>query len=173
VITNGITNERLESILTKVYENGKKAGSKPKKKAAPKKETRFKESSKNDYDADSSESDDSFASNHHITNVEVDGNNNNNDSVSDYSLHPMRDLRPKKKSKHTHYSADVVVEIENRDGERVPIRALLDTGTSATIILRPFVKQGRISAKKKDQMKWNTMGGTFLTKKKATSSSQN
>ena len=162
--SNMITKEGLESILTKVYKNGKKAGSVT-KKSSPNKRTRFKA----DYDADyESQSDDSLGSCNQMSNEKVGKSKSSNDSVSDYSLYPIHDLRPKKKSKHKHYSADVVVEIENLDGERVPIRALLDTGTSATIILRPFVKKGRISDKKKDQREWKTMGGKFITKRKAT-----
>jgi predicted aspartyl protease len=38
-----------------------------------------------------------------------------------------------------HYSAEVVVEIEDRHGNLVPIRALIDTGTSSSIVLREFV----------------------------------
>jgi hypothetical protein len=34
------------------------------------------------------------------------------------------------------YTADIIVEIKNRDGTVVPMTALLDTGTTATIILR-------------------------------------
>jgi hypothetical protein len=34
------------------------------------------------------------------------------------------------------YTADIIVEIKNRDGTVVPMRALLDTGTTANIILR-------------------------------------
>ena len=34
------------------------------------------------------------------------------------------------------YTADIIVEIKNREGKTVPIRALLDTGTTSTIILR-------------------------------------
>jgi hypothetical protein len=34
------------------------------------------------------------------------------------------------------YTADIIVEIKNRDGTVVPMRALLDKGTIATIILR-------------------------------------
>jgi hypothetical protein len=32
------------------------------------------------------------------------------------------------------FTADIIVEIKNRDGTVVPMRALLDTGTTATII---------------------------------------
>jgi hypothetical protein len=34
------------------------------------------------------------------------------------------------------YTADIIVEVKNRDGTVVPMRALLDTGTTTTIILR-------------------------------------
>jgi hypothetical protein len=52
--------------------------------------------------------------------------------------------RIKLKNKHTEApekkpvqnTADIIVEIKNRDGTVVPIRALLDTGTTSTIILR-------------------------------------
>jgi hypothetical protein len=39
-------------------------------------------------------------------------------------------------NKPVQYTADIIVEIKNRDGTVVPMRALLDTGTTATIILR-------------------------------------
>jgi hypothetical protein len=41
-----------------------------------------------------------------------------------------------RENKPVQYSADIIVEIKNRDGTVVPMRALLDTGTTATIILR-------------------------------------
>jgi hypothetical protein len=37
-------------------------------------------------------------------------------------------------NKPVQYTADLIVEIKNRDGTVVPMRALLDTGTTATII---------------------------------------
>jgi hypothetical protein len=103
-----------------------------------------------------------------VMNVECDSNNNNSENSSDYSLYPLVNLQPKKRVKHTHYSPDIIVEVENQAGKRVPIRCLLDTGTSSTIILRPHVKQGRISHHKSSEATtWKTMGGTFTTKRKA------
>jgi hypothetical protein len=61
------------------------------------------------------------------------------------------------------YTADIIVEIKNRDGTVVPIRALLDTGTTATIILREFVGKGRARTNTKKRTKWKTLGGTFTT----------
>jgi hypothetical protein len=40
-------------------------------------------------------------------------------------------------------TADIIVEIKNRDGTVVPMRSLLDTCTTSTIILREFVGKGR------------------------------
>jgi hypothetical protein len=50
------------------------------------------------------------------------------------------------------YTADIIVEINNRDGTVVPMRALLDTGTTATIILREFVgKDIALQTQRKEQ----------------------
>ena len=75
--------------------------------------------------------------------------------------------RKQKKGKKTHYTAEVVVEIEDRHGDLVPIRCLLDTGTSDTIVLRDFVRKGRAKSYKGQPTVWNTMGGNFITKQKA------
>jgi hypothetical protein len=45
----------------------------------------------------------------------------------------------------------------------VPMRALMDTGTTATIILREFVSKGRAHTNTKKITKWKTLGGTFTT----------
>jgi hypothetical protein len=41
------------------------------------------------------------------------------------------------------YTVDIIVEIKNRDGTVVPMRALLDTGTTSRIILIEIVGKGR------------------------------
>jgi hypothetical protein len=43
------------------------------------------------------------------------------------------------------------------------MRALLDTGTAATIILREFVGKGRSRTNTKKRTNWKTLGGTFTT----------
>jgi hypothetical protein len=43
------------------------------------------------------------------------------------------------------------------------MRALLDTGTTATIILREFVGKGRSRKNTKKITKWKTLGGTLTT----------
>jgi hypothetical protein len=49
------------------------------------------------------------------------------------------ELEAAQENKPLQYTADIIVEINNIDGAVVPMRALLDTGTTATIILREFV----------------------------------
>jgi hypothetical protein len=39
-------------------------------------------------------------------------------------------------NKPVQFTADIIVEIKNIDGTVVPMRALLDTGNTATIVLR-------------------------------------
>jgi hypothetical protein len=43
------------------------------------------------------------------------------------------------------------------------MRALLNTGTTFTIILREFVDKGRARTNTKKSTKWKTLGGTFTT----------
>jgi hypothetical protein len=61
------------------------------------------------------------------------------------------------------FTADIIVEIRNRDGSVVLMRALLDTGTTVTIILREYVGKGRSRTNTKKRTKWKTLGGTFTT----------
>jgi hypothetical protein len=56
---------------------------------------------------------------------------------------------------------DIIVEIKHRDGTVVPMRALLDIGIIATIILREVVGKDRTLTNTKKRTKWKTLGGTF------------
>ena len=76
-----------------------------------------------------------------------DDNNSSNNSYPSY-LHTCNAFsqptsRQAKHNKTEHLSAEVIVQIEDRHGELRPIRALLDTGTSSTIVLRNYVRKGR------------------------------
>jgi len=59
---------------------------------------------------------------------------------------------------------EVVGQIQNVNDEVVPMRVLLNTGTSSTIVLRNFVHE--ISQYKTKPVNWSTMGGQFLTRRK-------
>jgi hypothetical protein len=50
-----------------------------------------------------------------------------------------------------------------KDGTVVPMRTLLDTGTTSTIILREFVGKFRAHTNTKKRTKWKALGGTFTT----------
>jgi hypothetical protein len=65
--------------------------------------------------------------------------------------------------KPVQYTADIIVEMKNRDGTVVSMRALLNTGTTSTIILREFVGKGRAHTNTKKRTKWKTLGGSFTT----------
>ena len=75
--------------------------------------------------------------------------------------------RVTKRPRRANYTAEIIVEIEDRYGNLVPIRGLVDTGTLETIVLRQFVRKGRAKSYKGKPTTWNTMGGKFTTKQKA------
>jgi hypothetical protein len=93
-------------------------------------------------------------------------NNDNYDEIS-YPFSKIIKLKhepeeaPKKRP--VQYTADIIVEIKNRDGTVVPIRALLDTGTTSTIILIDFLGKGIARNSTNKRTKWKTLGGTFTT----------
>lgn len=87
---------------------------------------------------------------------------------SEYTHAYTNSLEPsRKKLKLTHLTTEVIVELQDRNGDVIPIRCLLDTGTSSTIILRDFVAKGKCNGHKHKPTHWHTMGGTFVTKRKA------
>jgi Aspartyl protease len=65
------------------------------------------------------------------------------------------------------YTAEVVVELENKEGNIVPIIALLDTGTSSTIVLNEDMRKRFVSHHKGHETTWETLGGTFTTRQKS------
>jgi hypothetical protein len=76
-----------------------------------------------------------------ITNKSCEDNsyNNNYDELAyPFSKRIKLKHEPEKAQENVpvQYTADIIVEINNRDNTVVPMRALLDTGTTATIILR-------------------------------------
>jgi hypothetical protein len=85
-------------------------------------------------------------------------------SISDEEFIATRTLKPSvKRPKFSHFTAEVVVEIENKEGNTVPIRALLDTGTSSTIILNEHMRKGFVSHHKGHVTTWKTLGGNQQT----------
>ena len=65
--------------------------------------------------------------------------NSSSESCEDYFMTSVFKSRTKKKNGHL--TTEIVGEIVNCDHEVTPIRCLLDTGTTSTIILKPFVNK--------------------------------
>jgi hypothetical protein len=97
----------------------------------------------------------------------LDNNNNNNNDEIAYPFSKIIKIKNEpetdQENKPVQYTADIIVEIKNRDGKGVPMRALLDKGTTATIILREFVGKGRARTNTKKRTPWKTLGGIFTT----------
>jgi transposase InsO family protein len=65
------------------------------------------------------------------------------------------------------YSAEIIVEIVDSQNSIIPIRALLDTGTSETILLKQFLSPDSPRGYKGVPVKWKTLGGNFVTHRQA------
>jgi hypothetical protein len=102
-------------------------------------------------------------------------NKNNSGNVSDYSLnytylfdyHRNIEAPLHKRQKVEHYSAEIIVEIVDSKNNLVPIRALLDTGTSETILLKHFLSPNSPKGYKGAPVTWKTLGGKFTTHRRA------
>jgi hypothetical protein len=110
----------------------------------------------------------SYSEQNNMTDKNCLGNNYNNDN--DELAYPFskkiklkHEPEDAQENKPVQYTADIIVEIRNRDGTVVPMRSLLDTGTTATIILREFAGKGRARTNTNKRTKWKTLGGTFTT----------
>ena len=60
----------------------------------------------------------------------------------------------------------MMLQMKDEDGNLVPVRGLLDTGTSETMVLNKFVKKGSSKSFKGKPVQWKTMGGMFTTNQK-------
>ena len=62
-------------------------------------------------------------------------------------------------------TTELVAEVTNDLKETWPLRTLLDTGTTKSIVLRPFVFKRDLVDLGPNLTKWTTMGGEFVTNK--------
>ena len=100
-----------------------------------------------------------------LLNGEGENNLTDNSDVEDYYNLHIENHRTTKRRKISQATSELVGEVLNNDNQPHPIRVLLDSGTTATIILKPFVNN--ISKYKHERTKWQTMGGNFHTRRKA------
>jgi hypothetical protein len=99
-----------------------------------------------------------YSKHNNMTDISCDDTSYNNDY--DELAYPFsKRIKLKHEPEEAHennpvqYTADIIVEIKNIDGTVVPMRALLDIGTTATIILREFVGKGRARTNTKKRTK--------------------
>jgi hypothetical protein len=83
----------------------------------------------------------SYSEQNNMTDKPCLGNNYNNnydDLAYPFSKRNKQKYEPEEaqENKPVQYTADIILEIKQIDGTVVPMRALLDTGTTATITLR-------------------------------------
>ena len=71
-----------------------------------------------------------------------------------------------KRVKVDHKTTEIVGEIIDRKRNLVPLRILLDTGSTATILLKHFVQPGTPKVYQGQKTTWTTMGGKFVTRQK-------
>ena len=108
--------------------------------------------------------------NHYLTkdsNSNVD-RKNNSAYESDYSLSHNISYsigRAYKKAKKIHGATEVIAQVRNESNDVIPLRVLLDSGTSSSIVLRKFVRP--IGIQQTKPVTWKTMGGNFVTRSKA------
>jgi transposase InsO family protein len=85
-------------------------------------------------------------------------------SCSNYAKNTCFATTMAKRAKVDHKTTEIVGEIRNKKGQLVPLRILLDTGSTATILLKHFVQPGTPKVYKGQNTKWKTMGGNFVTR---------
>ena len=72
------------------------------------------------------------------------------------------------KSSHgNRLTTEAIVELISPKKEVKPIRCLLDTGTSSSMILKNFVTLSQVVTKNKRPTTWTTLSGTLVTEKSA------
>jgi hypothetical protein len=103
------------------------------------------------------------------TKEQVDRNDSEDNSSSLNTHHsyfgpPQRNSN--KEAKTVHYSPEIVVEIINKNCEVVPIKALLETGMTGTLLQKQYVAPTTPKAYSGQCVVWNTIEGTFKTKQK-------
>jgi hypothetical protein len=104
------------------------------------------------------------------TNEQVDrddSEDNYSSLVTHYSQFGLPQLSSNRKVETFYYSPGIVVEMINKNGEVVPIRALLDTGTTGTLLPKQYIAPSTPKAYSGQHVVWNSLGRTFKTKRKS------
>ena len=150
------SNEEIAAMIAQLPSFNK---NKPQKK---KNETKEKENSDSDKDSSLDKETGFLIRKLPEINVSSSSDEDYSDSVQIEHCYDVNEW-PKKRLKPTPQSTEIVGEIKNREGDVRPIRVLLDTGTSATIVLKCYVMRGLQRVSQNQKTKWTTMGGSFVT----------
>ena len=127
-----------------------------------KKKTEPKEKENSDSDEDSSSDEETGFLIRKLPEINVSSSSDEDYSDSVQVEHCYVNEQPKKRLKPTPQSTEIVGEIKNREGDVRPICVLLDTGTSATIVLKRYVMRGSQRVSRNQKTKWTTMAGRFI-----------
>ena len=122
-----------------------------------------KERENSDSDEDSSSDNETGFLIRKLPEINVSSSSDEDYSDSVQIEHCYTNEKPNKRLKPTPQSTEIVGEIKNREGDVRPIRILLDTGTSATIVLKRYVMRGSQRVSWNQKTKWTTMRGSFVT----------
>jgi hypothetical protein len=144
------TEEQMSVMMKKVMASMKEKYGDQKK---PKRQVHYESSSDSDNDSDKHSSDKLNLSS--LEHTYIFDNYKNMEAPT----HKLQDFN--------HYSAEIIVKIVDSKNEIVPIRALLDTGTSETLLLKQFLSPNSPRGYKGTPVKWKTLGGNFITHRKA------
>ena len=103
--------------------------------------------------------------------VDTDTDKNTSDYDSDAYInscnknYAMVSTTTNKKRKMDHMSTEVVGQMVDVRGEILPVRVLLDTGSTSTIVLSKFART--LNPPTTNPVQWSTMGGQFATRRTA------
>jgi len=97
-----------------------------------------------------------------------DNDNSEDDSAYSCLLKHSIGIESLKSSQSSQYppTTEVLGEARRNNQERKPMRILIDTGSTQTIVLRRFVAKSKIMSKTSKPTTWNTLGGSFSTKRR-------
>jgi hypothetical protein len=103
----------------------------------------------------------------------VDIKNRSSDEESDYYFDYCYNIRTSapvhqtKKIKLEHKIAELSIDTLDQHNNTVAIHALLDSGTTGTLLLREYMSNRKLKGYKGKPVKWFSLGGNYITKCKA------
>ena len=63
-------------------------------------------------------------------------------------------------------TSEIVVEVVQENGTAKNLKALLDSGTTSSMLLKKFVNKKKLSSFKTKPVRWATLGGVYHTRRR-------